>query len=516
MQHPLPPWIGRTAIGRVCRLAWLAIGVALAGVARSEDVAEGLRQLPPWAARSAVEGPYRDLEGELTGLEQRLFDNAAAGRIGDRDLLPAALIAGGVSDPDELQRLQEQMAQWVAQLARHPRLTGTARQQAEAIFELMHSEFLRGGYVRDCTDLATTFRTGKFNCVSATVLYDCLVSALGLKVVGLESPGHAMSRLELEGGPLDVETTCPRWFRILDDPQKKAEMTAQARGGAPADEAHVRLREVSPVQMAAMIYYNRGVDLLAGQRYEAALAANAKALRLDPNSDTARGNLLATLNNWSIALGTAGQYAQAARRLEEGMRLDPAYDTLAGNYVHVHFQWIEHLCQSGNFTDALGVLARAGRIRPDCAYFRDARLEVYTHWARAKLDADQPDEAASIFASARQQLGDLPALREATVGAMGDAAARLARQQRYDEAARVLSQALRLAPDSTALRQQQRDLMGLWTEASTARGDTMGRNEALCRDDAAGQNSPAGGVRPGDGAWHVRYGPASDLTVGRP
>ena len=64
-----------------------------------------------------------------------------------------------------------------------------------------------------------------------------------------------------------------------------------------------KAREVSPIQMAAMIYYNRGVDLLAEKRFAEAAAANAKALRLDPANATARGNLLATINNWSIELG---------------------------------------------------------------------------------------------------------------------------------------------------------------------------------------------------------------------
>ena len=35
-----------------------------------------------------------------------------------------------------------------------------------------------------------------------------------------------------------------------------------------------------------MIYYNRGVDLLAEKRFAEAAAANAKALRLDPTNAT--------------------------------------------------------------------------------------------------------------------------------------------------------------------------------------------------------------------------------------
>ena len=69
-----------------------------------------------------------------------------------------------------------------------------------------------------------------------------------------------------------------------------------------------------------MIYYNRGVDLLAAKRFAEAADANANALRLDPQNAVARGNLLATLNNWSIALGDAGQFAEAIERCAKGWR----------------------------------------------------------------------------------------------------------------------------------------------------------------------------------------------------
>ena len=43
-------------------------------------------------------------------------------------------------------------------------------------------------------------------------------------------------------------------------------------------------RQVSPIQLAAMIYYNRGVDLLGEKRFAEAARANAKALRLIPKT----------------------------------------------------------------------------------------------------------------------------------------------------------------------------------------------------------------------------------------
>ena len=61
--------------------------------------------------------------------------------------------------------------------------------------------------------------------------------------------------------------------------------------------------------------YNRGLDDLEAGRYAEALAANRAALELDPHNATARANLLATVNNWSLAEFKAGDAAAALRLL---------------------------------------------------------------------------------------------------------------------------------------------------------------------------------------------------------
>jgi len=449
------PWHGTLA-------AWAAaLAVALAAAhagavapPAAEKAAPALELLPPqWSA-------YEEFEGPLCAVEEQLFADAALGRVNDAGLLRAALIAGGVGDPTELQWCADRVAQAVKTLHDDPRLSGPPRRQAQVVFEFMHAELLYGGYVRDCTDLATTLRTGRYNCVSATVLYDCLASGVGLNVCGLEIPGHAMSRLFLPEGGLDVETTCARWFRILDDPRKKTEATQRVLGDASPDAARQRPREVTPVQVAAMIYYNRGVDLLANQRFADALHANAKALRLDPRSETARGNLLATLNNWAITLGTQGRYAEAAARLEQGMRIDPAYDTLVGNYTHVHFQWVEHLCQSGRYSEAIDVLQHGGQVRPERAYFREARLEVFLRWARAELAADRFDDAGRVFRVAAEHLGATPALLNAEISLVRDRATALAGGPQPQRALELLQQSLQRYPDAELLHESYRQWAG--------------------------------------------------------
>jgi tetratricopeptide (TPR) repeat protein len=374
----------------------------------SDEVDRTLSSAPATATTAVRETAHLPfLDGRFCPLEKRLFDDAADGRLEEFSLLAAALVASGVEDAQVLQRYEERQTALLEELRRSGKLCGPPRHQAQVVFEFMHRRVLTGGYRTDCTDLRNALDEGRFNCVSASVLFNCLAGELGLPVCGLEIPGHAMSRLRLPDGPLDVETTCPRWFQLIGDPRKQAELVEKAIGpgpsfarcpSVPAAADRSQAREVSPAEMAAMIYYNRGVDLLAEKRFERSATANAKALRLDPQSATARGNLLATINNWAIALGSSERYAEAVELLREGLELDPGYETFAPNYVHVHHQWVERLCRSGRFEEALQVLARAAAEMPDQAYFRQAASGVYRRWTRTLPTPGEAEGESADFA----------------------------------------------------------------------------------------------------------------------
>ncbi len=347
----------------------------------------------------AVEGPPGEipfLDDTFCTLEKDFFDDSADGRLDEFSLLDAALVASGVRRTEDLRRYERQLARLVDELQALEREETTPRDRAEIVFDFLHQHVLSGGYGLQCTDLRLAFDQGRYNCVSASVMYNCLAAGCGLEVCGLEMPNHAMSRVVLDGQPLDVETTCPTWFRLLQDPRRQAEMIERRAVGISA-EMRAKAREVSPIQMAAMIYYNRGVDLLAAQHYREAAVVNAKALRLDDTSSTARGNLLATINNWAIALGTARRFAEAVALLETGLNYDPQYETFLVNYVHVHYQWTEALCTQRQYEQAVELLTRAGDLRPDRAYFRQARSDVYRRWAEDVRASGQHARAAELL-----------------------------------------------------------------------------------------------------------------------
>jgi tetratricopeptide (TPR) repeat protein len=294
---------------------------------------------------------FRALEGHISPLERTLFADADDGRWDEHTLFRAALVASGVADMRSIETHEARFGRLIAELRQAIAPAATPRQKAEAAFEFTHQRVLRGGYRLESSGLPAALDEGRYNCVSASVLYNCLAEAVGLEARGLEVPGHAMSRIVLADGALDVETTCPSWFRLMDDPQRQARAVAATLGAAAASQAAER-REVSAVELVATIYYNRGVDLLGERRFADAVAANAKALRLDPASETARGNLLATLNNWAIAVAAEGRHQEAAELLRRGLVVAPEYKTFYANYAHVHHQWMAELVSTGRRQEA--------------------------------------------------------------------------------------------------------------------------------------------------------------------
>jgi tetratricopeptide (TPR) repeat protein len=430
---------------------------------------------PAWALPdrpAALDAPRAEAAaafiGSLNGLEQRLFDDAADGRLDDHSLLAAALIAAGVDDAETLRRYEDRAAALARELTDSAKPAGSPQAQAERVFEFLHRRVLREGYRIEATDLRTVLDEGRFNCVSATVLFNSLAEACGLTTCGLETPGHAMSRVRLDEGALDVETTCPRWFRLIGDPKQQAEHVEKTLGRQPAADRGA-LREVSPVELTAMIYYNRGVDLLGEKRFDAAAAANAKALRLDPQSKTARGNLLATINNWAIVEGTTQHYEQAVGLLRRGLAIEPSYETFVLNFVHVCHQWSLDLCLSGRYEPALEMLRGAAAEHPQQPYLRQAAYDVYRRWARERFDARDYDRAVAVLDQARREFAQARSWLEAEAAELQAWAAGLVERGQYEAAVGVYDLGLARQPDAAALRAGRQAAVQQWTVAARGR-----------------------------------------------
>jgi hypothetical protein len=314
-------------------------------------------------------------------VERALFQDAQDGKWDRFDLFRAAMVAEGIRDIELIRTYEAQLNALVEKVSR---ANGNTSPQAltRALFEAMHKEILTKPYSLDCTELSKVLKTGHFNCVSATILFNCLADKAGLDVCAIEMPGHALSRVKFGNGMvMDLETTCPTWFDLQSDKERQMATLQRiaptpaiaepptAQNAVPATpepmaELPSDRREINPVQLIATVYYNTGVDLHNKKSHPEAAAANVKALYLDKYNEQAWTNLLVSINNWALDAvsekrGEKRLYNFATVLLDQGVALDPTYANFRANYTYVFYHWIHGLATKGQFDDARQVFAHA-------------------------------------------------------------------------------------------------------------------------------------------------------------
>ena len=263
--------------------------------------------------------------------------------------------------------------------------------KAETILRFLHEEIFRE-YQLENTTLENLFN-GRYNCVTATIVFCSLGRELGLNVVPVELPGHAMCRvLRPNGTSFDVETTCKTWFQYQDDKETRdriiCDLIRQANGASAETTTEALLsqvRQVSDRVLLAKVYYNRGVDLLTVKDFAGALEANSIAMMLDRSSETTHGNLLATMNNWAIDLCRNGKYAEAASLLRLGLQKEPNYLTFRNNHIHVYHRWVEALYQEGDIARALQVTNMALAEQPQEKHFMELQKTLQISYAEGSV-----------------------------------------------------------------------------------------------------------------------------------
>ena len=288
---------------------------------------------------------------EQRPLEQRLIADARDGRLDQFSLFEAALIGSGVAGEDELRQRSAEFGA-IAQQLRAACDGQPAAAQVQSIFHFTHQRFLTGQYDAECSDLQRTVNEGRFNCVTATVIFHGLCEHAGLEPQIVAVPGHVYSHFQVPGVE-DVQTTCAEWFQSPRD--------------RPLDDKFndSRRRIITPVQLLGKIYYNAGIALLEERSYERAVVALELSQRLDAEDRAARDNLLAAINNWSLAEEDAGNVERASELIERGLQLDPAYGPLLANDLHIHQKRALALCDAGRYAEAWGLLERCRVRRPD-------------------------------------------------------------------------------------------------------------------------------------------------------
>jgi hypothetical protein len=233
------------------------------------------------------------------GLEARLVADAVDGRLDDVDFVSAALIASGVADDDVLGR-RRLLLERIASAREHARAVAHPKARGERLLRALHDTVLRR-YVERQSRVDRVILDGEFNCLSSAVVFAIAADGLLDRPRGMLSQTHAFIRVELEGRPVDVETTTARGFAV----DRKTLVTKEflrerAVGDGLSDEERLRdlqnPQEISLLGLIAGLYSNRGVLAVREGNLDDAVIAFDRANRL------ATGALKTRVANWRGAL----------------------------------------------------------------------------------------------------------------------------------------------------------------------------------------------------------------------
>ena len=185
--------------------------------------------------------------------------------------------------------------------------------QLQSLHQALHEHILTGKYETTASDLRGTLSHGNFNCLSSLAIYLDLCDAAGLPLQIWLARGHVFLRAALDGEGVVIEPGRPQWVIASSAARRQ------------------HLRQITPVELLAKFYYNRGVELLKERQFADGIALIEASLQLDPADRDARANLVAGLNNWAVEYLTTGRYSDAATLIEQGLLLDPSFVPLIAN-----------------------------------------------------------------------------------------------------------------------------------------------------------------------------------------
>ena len=265
--------------------------------------------------------------------ESELLSDLADGQLDHYQLFEAALIIGSPGSYGSGDTLKQRWQEILIELRTVSSPSESTPEIATDLLRFMHKSILTGQYSADCNALQRTLSDGDYNCVTATILYCCLANQCGLPVKAVSVPGHVRCRL-VENPPYPIETTDPDWTA------RRQAMDQDSPAGQQGTGQQGRL--LSPVQLLAKLYYNRGLVLLSQRQYEEALAATELSWQLDPYHEAAGENVATVINNWALVLCAEGHFSQSLQLLSRGQQLVPEHPILYANQAHILDCWARH------------------------------------------------------------------------------------------------------------------------------------------------------------------------------
>jgi len=369
---------------------------------------------------------------QLTPDEVSLLYDAGNSYWDQWELLEAALIAEGLDKTSERDVYIKKYRYWQKKMVQELSNRDDPKWLTRYVFEFMHRYILTGRYSLNCSSLVSSLEHGEYNCVSATILFNSLAEHVGLLVTGLETTGHAKSRVKYENDYLDIETTCSQWSSLPDKlrplPQSQrsskhvfssnvgdsvktlssgeSENDTEDSGKDSTDSEVLPLNAVKPAShLNETLVGNKDnttdpTALPAGYSYTS---------HKNPMREITEVQLVATIYyNRGVDFYQAKQYDHAVAAYVKAAYLDPGNKTIMGNLKATLNNWaIQMVANHQDYENAIRLTENGLKIDPDFVEFKTNLPVFYQHWITELKRNNQFDEMSRVLMEYRQRFPDL-------------------------------------------------------------------------------------------------------------
>lgn len=322
---------------------------------------------------------------------------------------------------------------------------------ARYLFTAMHRRFLKK-YDLSATTLSSILETGRYNCLSSTLLYHTLCEAFGIKVRGAVLPTHIFTVLYTGTREIDVENTSPNGFDIGTNKAVQEQFRRLTGFEYSKDPAVCEI--VDKRGVFSYLYANLAYFASKKNQVETVFQMGLRAAIVYPEGRYASTNVLAGYYAWSVELMNRSRYREAVSVLREGISNFDRDAGLVTNLTAAYTSYALYLAEkSNNYKGALEILAEARTELPDVRVIGDYELNVSLLEAENLANRQKDYEAAikSLERTSRAFPGSDKVAR-GLLSVYNNYLIYLADSGRYEESLSVSRMALELYPDSQMVR----------------------------------------------------------------
>ncbi len=353
---------------------------------------------------------HQRIGADATALERAMLDDLRDGSLDRHSPLDAALIVSGARDRQELDALRRRFEAAVAPIVARVKDLPTPAERAPALLGALHpartslAPLLRE-YTLNATTLIDVIETGRYNCVSATIVFTLLAARVGLDAHPVLVPSHARAAVRIGGRQVPVETTEPYGFDPSEAERRQILRRFRADVDAAPSYADEQATDVDFIALLGAVYTNASTLRSQEGNVAAAVAVAGRAdLFVSPADRVVLSRFrIGLLNEMAVESSQRGHRADAVTALEEARRLATQADDVAfvdESLTAVALAWIHEIRDSADDATVLAFADRfaGGSVTRDEVRSYALRLVAYRRTQRREWEAAVRDlrEAATL------------------------------------------------------------------------------------------------------------------------